>query len=120
MSWPKENNISYYLFSIFLLVFYRYPLKAVKVMHTVALRTEATVVGGEKPENLGQAFKVLKIIHLCPYLCHLWHSFLIKKKVPTNMLGMQPLLVRKKQHDLFTFLLFFLILKNLILKKIIK
>lgn len=36
----------------------KYPLKAVKVMHTVALRTEATVVGGEKPENLGQAFKM--------------------------------------------------------------
>lgn len=36
----------------------KYPLKAVKVMHTVALRTEATVVGAEKPENLGQAFKM--------------------------------------------------------------
>ncbi|KAJ4806744.1 Pyruvate kinase [Rhynchospora pubera] len=36
----------------------KYPLKAVKVMHTVALRTEATIVGGEKPENLGQAFKM--------------------------------------------------------------
>ncbi|KAK8970651.1 Plastidial pyruvate kinase 2 [Platanthera guangdongensis] len=35
----------------------KYPLKAVKVMHTVALRTEATIVGGEKPTNLGQAFK---------------------------------------------------------------
>ncbi|XP_026660944.1 plastidial pyruvate kinase 2-like [Phoenix dactylifera] len=33
------------------------PLKAVKVMHTVALRTEATMVGGETPANLGQAFK---------------------------------------------------------------
>ncbi|KAJ0971848.1 hypothetical protein J5N97_019807 [Dioscorea zingiberensis] len=35
----------------------KYPLKAVKVMHTVSLRTEATIIGGEKPENLGQAFK---------------------------------------------------------------
>nr|XP_029121103.1 plastidial pyruvate kinase 2 isoform X1 [Elaeis guineensis] len=35
----------------------RYPLKAVKVMHTVALRTEATMVRGEAPANLGQAFK---------------------------------------------------------------
>lgn len=35
----------------------KYPLKAVKVMHTVALRTEATIVGGEKPANLGHAFK---------------------------------------------------------------
>ncbi|KAM0938424.1 putative pyruvate kinase [Dioscorea sansibarensis] len=35
----------------------KYPLKAVKVMHTVALRTEATIVGGEKPANLGLAFK---------------------------------------------------------------
>ncbi|KAJ0986237.1 hypothetical protein J5N97_004593 [Dioscorea zingiberensis] len=35
----------------------KYPLKAVKVMHTVSLRTEATIVGGEKPANLGEAFK---------------------------------------------------------------
>ncbi|CAN4085814.1 unnamed protein product [Withania somnifera] len=37
----------------------KFPLKAVKVMHTVSLRTEATIVGGETPANLGQAFKVL-------------------------------------------------------------
>jgi hypothetical protein len=36
----------------------RFPLKAVKVMHTVALRTEATITGGETPSNLGQVFKV--------------------------------------------------------------
>lgn len=35
----------------------KFPLKAVKVMHTVSLRTEATMVGGETPPNLGQAFK---------------------------------------------------------------
>ncbi|XP_058096005.1 plastidial pyruvate kinase 2-like [Magnolia sinica] len=35
----------------------KFPLKAVKVMHTVALRTEATMVGGENPSNLGRAFK---------------------------------------------------------------
>ncbi|MCO5592156.1 hypothetical protein L7F22_046152 [Adiantum nelumboides] len=36
----------------------KYPLKAVKVMHTVALRTEATMSGSPKPPaNLGQAFK---------------------------------------------------------------
>lgn len=35
----------------------KFPLKAVKVMHTVSLRTEATMVGGEMPPNLGQAFK---------------------------------------------------------------
>ncbi|KAM5557508.1 plastidial pyruvate kinase 2 [Rosa sericea] len=35
----------------------KYPLKAVKVMHTVALRTEATVAGGQMPANLGKAFK---------------------------------------------------------------
>ncbi|CAL9128322.1 unnamed protein product [Musa textilis] len=35
----------------------KYPLKAVKVMHSVALRTEATMNGGERPANLGQAFK---------------------------------------------------------------
>lgn len=36
----------------------RFPLKAVKVMHTVALRTEATITSGGMPANLGQAFKV--------------------------------------------------------------
>lgn len=35
----------------------KFPLKAVKVMHTVALRTEATITGGETPSNLGQVFK---------------------------------------------------------------
>ncbi|KAI8006634.1 Plastidial pyruvate kinase 2 [Camellia lanceoleosa] len=35
----------------------KFPLKAVKVMHTISLRTEATLVGGETPPNLGQAFK---------------------------------------------------------------
>ncbi|TXG71071.1 hypothetical protein EZV62_006006 [Acer yangbiense] len=36
-----------------------FPLKAVKVMHTVSLRTEATIpgAGGTMPPNLGQAFK---------------------------------------------------------------
>ncbi|KAK4836789.1 hypothetical protein QYF36_000205 [Acer negundo] len=37
--------------------FCRFPLKAVKVMHTVSLRTEATIPGGTMPPNLGQAFK---------------------------------------------------------------
>lgn len=37
----------------------RFPLKAAGVMHTVALRTEATITtSGEMPPNLGQAFKV--------------------------------------------------------------
>ncbi|KAJ6881589.1 hypothetical protein NC651_028245 [Populus alba x Populus x berolinensis] len=35
----------------------KFPLKAVKVMHTVSLRTEATIAGVEMPSNLGQAFK---------------------------------------------------------------
>ncbi|XP_054790843.1 plastidial pyruvate kinase 2-like [Prosopis cineraria] len=35
----------------------KFPLKAVKVMHTVALRTEATIPGGQMPPNLGQVFK---------------------------------------------------------------
>ncbi|RVW94522.1 Plastidial pyruvate kinase 2 [Vitis vinifera] len=35
----------------------KFPLKAVKVMHTVSLRTEATLVGSPMPPNLGQAFK---------------------------------------------------------------
>ncbi|XP_057446138.1 plastidial pyruvate kinase 2-like isoform X2 [Lotus japonicus] len=35
----------------------KFPLKAVKVMHTVALRTEATISGGQMPPNIGQVFK---------------------------------------------------------------
>lgn len=35
----------------------KFPLKAVKVMHTVALRTEATLIGSQTPPNLGRAFK---------------------------------------------------------------
>ncbi|KAK4480720.1 hypothetical protein RD792_013802 [Penstemon davidsonii] len=35
----------------------KFPLKAVKVMHTVSLRTEATIVGDQTPSNLGRAFK---------------------------------------------------------------
>ncbi|CAK8532937.1 unnamed protein product [Lathyrus sativus] len=35
----------------------KFPLKAVKVMHTVALRTEATIEGGQMPPNIGQVFK---------------------------------------------------------------
>ncbi|GAB2265128.1 putative protein kinase YGL059W [Dionaea muscipula] len=35
----------------------KFPLKAVKVMHTVALRTEATPIVVQSPPNLGQVFK---------------------------------------------------------------
>ncbi|KAK7343719.1 hypothetical protein VNO77_12700 [Canavalia gladiata] len=35
----------------------KFPLKAVKVMHTVALRTEATIPGGQMPPNIGHVFK---------------------------------------------------------------
>eukprot|EP00249_Psilotum_nudum_P021283 c28049_g1_i3 orf=342-2216(+) len=35
----------------------KYPLRAVKVMHTVALRTEATMSQDPPPANLGNAFK---------------------------------------------------------------
>ncbi|KAL9268166.1 Plastidial pyruvate kinase 2-like protein [Drosera capensis] len=35
----------------------KFPLKAVKVMHTVALRTEATMFGAQTPPYLGQVFK---------------------------------------------------------------
>ncbi|PKI63470.1 hypothetical protein CRG98_016137 [Punica granatum] len=43
----------------------KFPLKAVKVMHTVSLRTEATIAPGEMPSNLGQAFKVTS--HIITY-----------------------------------------------------
>ncbi|KAG4952433.1 hypothetical protein JHK85_046300 [Glycine max] len=35
----------------------KFPLKAVQVMHTVALRTEATIPGGKMPPNIGQVLK---------------------------------------------------------------
>jgi pyruvate kinase len=35
----------------------KYPLKAARVMHTVAMRTEATMPEEEPPANLGRAFK---------------------------------------------------------------
>ncbi|KAL6503900.1 putative protein kinase YGL059W [Orobanche gracilis] len=35
----------------------KFPLKAVKVMHTVSLRTEASIGGAQTPPHLGQAFK---------------------------------------------------------------
>uniref|UniRef100_A0A7C9DJA3 Pyruvate kinase n=1 Tax=Opuntia streptacantha TaxID=393608 RepID=A0A7C9DJA3_OPUST len=35
----------------------KFPLKAVKVMHTVSLRTEATLVNAQAPRDLGQTFK---------------------------------------------------------------
>ncbi|GER49798.1 pyruvate kinase [Striga asiatica] len=35
----------------------KFPLKAVKVMHTVSLRTEDTIVGAKTTSNLGHAFK---------------------------------------------------------------
>ncbi|XP_047967923.1 plastidial pyruvate kinase 2-like [Salvia hispanica] len=35
----------------------KFPLKAVKVMHTVSLRMEGTITGPQIPANLGQAFK---------------------------------------------------------------
>ncbi|KAL9237362.1 hypothetical protein vseg_011920 [Gypsophila vaccaria] len=35
----------------------KFPLKAVNVMHTVSLRTEATMTGAQTPQNLGSVFK---------------------------------------------------------------
>lgn len=35
----------------------KFPLKAVKVMHTVSLRTEATLINAQAPRDLGQTFK---------------------------------------------------------------
>jgi hypothetical protein len=85
MSCQGKKNINRYQFYIFYLVFYRYPLKAVKVMHTVALRTEATIVGGEKPENLGQAFKVRKLsIYTLIFVITPFFSLIKKKRMPHN------------------------------------
>lgn len=50
----------------------QFPLKAAKVMHTVSLRTEATIVGAQTPPNLGQAFKVTVVFsHQLINLCYL-------------------------------------------------
>uniref|UniRef100_A0A0R0IR07 Pyruvate kinase n=1 Tax=Glycine max TaxID=3847 RepID=A0A0R0IR07_SOYBN len=35
----------------------KFPLKAMQVMHTVTLRTEATIPGGKMPPNIGQVLK---------------------------------------------------------------
>lgn len=39
-------------------VYDRYPIKAVKVMHTVALRNETALSDGGTPANPGHAFQV--------------------------------------------------------------
>ncbi|CAL9175144.1 unnamed protein product, partial [Musa hybrid cultivar] len=46
----------------------KYLLKAVKVTRTVALRTEATINGGDQPANLCQAFKnhMSEMFGVCP------------------------------------------------------
>ncbi|KAJ6795228.1 plastidial pyruvate kinase 2 [Iris pallida] len=54
----------------------KFPLKAVKVMHTVALRTEATVVESEKPTNLREAFK-----------SHMSEMFAYHATIMSNTLG---------------------------------
>lgn len=54
-----SNNGDCLCINFYTLMPCRFPLKAVKVMHTVALRTEATISCGEMPPNLGQAFKVI-------------------------------------------------------------
>lgn len=43
--------------------FSRFPLKAVRVMHTVSLRTEATLggAGAQASLGLGQVFKVFEL-----------------------------------------------------------
>lgn len=60
MMWLLQLKAVFILYGInkLILLLYRFPLKAVKVMHTVSLRTEATITGGAMPPNLGQAFKV--------------------------------------------------------------
>lgn len=40
---------------------FRFPLKTVKVMHTVALRTESSLPKGTAPPNPTAAFKVLHV-----------------------------------------------------------
>ncbi|KAG9141721.1 hypothetical protein Leryth_026138 [Lithospermum erythrorhizon] len=54
----------------------KFPLKAVKVMHTVSLHTEATIIGSETPANLGQAFKN-----------HMSEMFAFHARMMSNTLG---------------------------------
>lgn len=50
---------------------FRFPLKAVKVMHTVSMRTEATIAGSEMPSNLGQVFKVSNYVFIFIFIIKL-------------------------------------------------
>ncbi|KAG0602608.1 hypothetical protein M758_10G026900 [Ceratodon purpureus] len=54
----------------------KYPLKAVRVMHTVAMRTEATMPEEEAPANLGRAFKT-----------HMSEMFAFHATLMSNTLG---------------------------------
>ncbi|XP_024391266.1 pyruvate kinase isozyme G, chloroplastic [Physcomitrium patens] len=54
----------------------KYPLKAVRVMHTVAMRTEATMPEEEAPSNLGRAFKT-----------HMSEMFAFHATLMSNTLG---------------------------------
>ncbi|KAG0610354.1 hypothetical protein M758_7G058900 [Ceratodon purpureus] len=58
----------------------KYPLKAVRVMHTVAMRTEATMPEEEPPANLGRAFKT----HMSEMFA--FHATLISNTLGTSIL----------------------------------
>lgn len=78
----------------------RFPLKAVKVMHTVALRTEATISGGEMPANLGQAFKVI----WCKF--HIFWCFMESLSAPPPPLQKKTYLIFNTEYWLEIFLLY--------------
>jgi len=61
----------------------RYPLKAARVMHTVAMRTEATMPEEEPPANLGRAFKVFTSICLFYY----YPGSMLSVEMNTHMAG---------------------------------
>ncbi|MQL84959.1 hypothetical protein Taro_017480 [Colocasia esculenta] len=65
----------------------KFPLKAVKVMHTVALRTEATMVGGQTPGNLGKTFKVRSKGHDYVPANHMSEMFAFHATMMSNTLG---------------------------------
>jgi len=46
-------------------------------MHTVSLRTEATLVNAQAPRDLGQTFKVDTLIYVSVELLIMFHCFFV-------------------------------------------
>ena len=58
----------------------KFPLKAMQVMHTVTLRTEATIPGGKMPPNIGQVLKN----HMCEMFAY--HATMMSNTLGTSII----------------------------------